>query len=125
MEVSEENAKATAFKLEYRNAGNCDGIIEEYRIDNEGIAIKDTIRNYDKEFSVQIPLLVTDGMNKSEIKIDGKSFIVKYGNFSYRAECIYPENAELYICLLYTSDAADDLLCVDLGGRRIIKKKNN
>ena len=28
-----------------------------------------------------------------------------------------------YRCLLYTSDAADDLLCVDLGGRRIIKKK--
>src|SRR5680860_1880404 len=26
-------------------------------------------------------------------------------------------------CLLYTSDAADDLLCVDLGGRRIINKK--
>ena len=26
-------------------------------------------------------------------------------------------------CLLYTSDAADELLCVDLGGRRIIKKK--
>src|SRR5450756_2705060 len=25
-------------------------------------------------------------------------------------------------CLLYTSDAADDLLCVDLGGSRIIKK---
>src|SRR5450756_3117587 len=24
----------------------------------------------------------------------------------------------VYICLLYTSDAADDLLCVDLGGRR-------
>eukprot|EP00831_Metopus_contortus_P002420 TRINITY_DN10892_c0_g1_i5.p1 TRINITY_DN10892_c0_g1~~TRINITY_DN10892_c0_g1_i5.p1 ORF type:complete len:107 (-),score=38.81 TRINITY_DN10892_c0_g1_i5:93-413(-) len=29
----------------------------------------------------------------------------------------------LYICLLYTSDAADDTPCVDLGGRRIIKKK--
>ena len=28
-----------------------------------------------------------------------------------------------HTCLLYTSDAADDLLCVDLGGRRIIKKK--
>ena len=27
-------------------------------------------------------------------------------------------------CLLYTSDAADDLLCVDPGGRRIIKKKH-
>ena len=33
--------------------------------------------------------------------------------------------ALLMICLLYTSDAADDLLCVDLGGRRIIKKKNH
>ena len=32
--------------------------------------------------------------------------------------------AEVEFCLLYTSDAADDLLCVDLGGRRIIKKKN-
>ena len=30
-----------------------------------------------------------------------------------------------YTCLLYTSDAADDLLCVDLGGRRIIKKKKS
>ena len=27
------------------------------------------------------------------------------------------------VCLLYTSDAADDLLCVDLGGRRLLKKK--
>ena len=28
-------------------------------------------------------------------------------------------------CLLYTSDAADDLLRVDLGGRRIIKKNTH
>src|SRR5665811_1815645 len=28
-----------------------------------------------------------------------------------------------YTCLLYTSDAADDLTRVDLGGRRLIKKK--
>ncbi len=26
-------------------------------------------------------------------------------------------------CLLYTSDAADDLIGVELGGRRILKKK--
>ena len=41
-----------------------------------------------------------------------------------------PSNPEentlgLWTCLLYTSDAADDLLCVDLGGRRIIKKKKD
>ena len=33
------------------------------------------------------------------------------------------KDAPVWTCLLYTSDAADDLLCVDLGGRRIIKKK--
>ena len=33
-------------------------------------------------------------------------------------------NNWLESCLLYTSDAADDTPCVDLGGRRIIKKKN-
>ena len=38
----------------------------------------------------------------------------------------YDDTADrIFICLLYTSDAADDLLCVDLGGRRIIKKKKN
>ena len=35
------------------------------------------------------------------------------------------EALELYrLCLLYTSDAADERSSVDLGGRRIIKKKN-
>ena len=35
----------------------------------------------------------------------------------------HPQKSHTSTCLLYTSDAADDLLCVDLGGRRIIKKK--
>ena len=30
---------------------------------------------------------------------------------------------QTHCCLLYTSDAADDMQCVDLGGRRIIKKE--
>src|SRR5665811_2598482 len=34
-----------------------------------------------------------------------------------------PRRQVLGTCLLYTSDAADDLTRVDLGGRRIIKKK--
>ena len=38
--------------------------------------------------------------------------------------CFMTTPEEIKNCLLYTSDAADDLLCVDIGGRRIIKKKN-
>ena len=33
--------------------------------------------------------------------------------------------AQAYVCLLYTSDAADERSSVDLGGRRIINKKKN
>ena len=42
-------------------------------------------------------------------------YILAIGNFAY---------ANNYFCLLYTSDAADERSSVDLGGRRIIKKKN-
>ena len=34
-----------------------------------------------------------------------------------------PDITERISCLLYTSDAADERSSVDLGGRRIIKKK--
>src|SRR5678816_53024 len=34
-------------------------------------------------------------------------------------------SADHWNCLLYTSDAADERSSVDLGGRRIIKKKKN
>ena len=40
--------------------------------------------------------------------------------------CILFVNFTLHLsCLLYTSDAADDMQCVDLGGRRIIKKRTS
>src|SRR5680860_101675 len=48
---------------------------------------------------------------------DRMPIYVKYGEAYFELE---GQSFKLNICLLYTSDAADDLLCVDLGGRRII-----
>ena len=49
------------------------------------------------------------------------SYVLEYLLGKY---CASDNDEEIRIgCLLYTSDAADDLLCVDLGGRRHIKKK--
>ena len=42
-----------------------------------------------------------------------------YDNFHKNGDRIYQ------VCLLYTSDAADERSSVDLGGRRIIKKTKN
>ena len=47
----------------------------------------------------------------------------KYRPFSIAER---PNGCQSYIsCLLYTSDAADERSSVDLGGRRIIKKKKS
>src|SRR5678816_911915 len=43
-------------------------------------------------------------------------YLLPWGQMSYWG-------AQVIICLLYTSDAADERSSVDLGGRRIIKKK--
>jgi len=59
-----------------------------------------------------------------------ESFAGKVLDFSASGCMAYVKGLEylqkevlLTVCLLYTSDAADDMQCVDLGGRRIIKKK--
>src|SRR5450756_3096797 len=64
--------------------------------------------------------------SRDEAKLDGYS-LQQFHKFGLekvapadRFERLLKDNMS---CLLYTSDAADDLLCVDLGGRRIIKKK--
>ena len=41
-----------------------------------------------------------------------------------RAGRLIDYGIQAIVCLLYTSDAADERSSVDLGGRRIIKKKN-
>ena len=71
-------------------------------------------------FSKAVTGVIVENVKTGEIKnieIDG--FFVAIGH--------QPNSnifkGQLEICLLYTSDAADDLLCVDLGGSRIIKKK--
>ena len=44
----------------------------------------------------------------------------------HQAGCAHQLHAaQSHACLLYTSDAADERSSVDLGGRRIIKKKKN
>src|SRR5450756_3251760 len=56
---------------------------------------------------------------------DSPYLFIDFSGTGYAAAKIVVAAQRRYACLLYTSDAADDLLCVDLGGRRIIKKKNH
>ena len=54
---------------------------------------------------------------------DAARLIVAAGEKGWKTRVTFEHVRPLSNCLLYTSDAADDSLCLDLGGRRIIKKK--
>ena len=58
-------------------------------------------------------------------KIEQKGFTLVPLNLHYKGGRVKAEIALAKGCLLYTSDAADERSSVDLGGRRIIKKKKN
>ena len=55
-----------------------------------------------------------------EQAIDKRSSMAAVGNLN---DYVKFQMAQGMDCLLYTSDAADERSSVDLGGRRIIKKK--
>src|SRR5450756_609768 len=69
-----------------------------------------------------IPEAVVNFTSATFEKKKAKQYATPYGTFTYRdvPSEAYPVGIVLhsengYGCLLYTSDAADDLLCVDLG----------
>ena len=81
-----------------------------------------------------ITLLNTQEIYNAQMLIDqnGKGYVAAYQGNTFQTEetIVYGpdfstgiKNTESGICLLYTSDAADERSSVDLGGRRIIKKK--
>ena len=81
---------------------------------------------FSKYFGIAIDTLLNTDLNSlSESQLSqlekGGDVYIRGSNIRVLATTVDKYNA----CLLYTSDAADDLLCVDLGGRGIMKKKKN
>ena len=76
-----------------------------------------------KNPTVELPDFVITGKSQLNIKkVDKiKPDFISSINEDFVKPSYSPE--ALKVCLLYTSDAADERSSVDLGGRRIIKKK--
>ena len=57
---------------------------------------------------------------------EGEIFVERHRARTRRLAVVFVDIDQVDVgsCLLYTSDAADERSSVDLGGRRIIKKKN-
>ena len=70
------------------------------------------------------PFLFVSEMAGKDLPFRGscKFFKSQWSNYEIATDLVKKEKPIRIGCLLYTSDAADDMQCVDLGGRRIIKK---
>ena len=105
-------------------------IISGRRVRGGGIPTGIFVEIYGPESSGKTALLCEIGGNVQKIngtvryldpegRIDNQ-YAQMFGISLDESNCSQPDT-----CLLYTSDAADDLLCVELGGRRNIKKKKH
>ena len=75
-----------------------------------------------------IAIALADGISSSEVsQVAAQSAVTSLLDDYYCTSDAWSvkTSAERVLCLLYTSDAADERSSVDLGGRRIIKKKTH
>src|SRR5450756_3663 len=102
------------------NRGNSGGPL--FNMDGEVIGINTAIYS-PSGGSIGIGFSIPSNLAKTVVAQLRDFGRAKRGWLGVKIQSVTPDIAESMGCLLYTSDAADDLLCVDLGGRRIIKKK--
>ena len=66
-------------------------------------------------------LTVTNGQPHAERNLHLDAVAHRHADSDSDSDCLTVANGQPHVCLLYTSDAADERSSVDLGGRRIIK----
>src|SRR5450756_1835428 len=94
---------------------------------NPSFEVLDPTEEEEFEACLSVPFLAAKVPRPKKIRVsalDTSGKTVSFVAEDFHARVVLHESDHLdgvvYLCLLYTSDAADDLLCVDLGGRRII-----
>ncbi len=89
VDVLKESKEEVVFRLKYQLANErVTRIISEYHLREGILEVTDVLEGETSKIRVMIPLLLTDGDHKSEIKVDETELIVKYLGHIYRAQLI-------------------------------------
>lgn len=77
------------FEVRYEGGlPGCDRVTERYQIENDGVVITDTVEGAANRIRVQIPLLETNGLERTKIEMGPGVFTVTSGPHRYRVECL-------------------------------------
>lgn len=95
IERGHETDDEVTFKVIYEGEGKGRlRVTENYAMSSEGVVITDRVEGPVDQLLVQIPLLETNGMERSTIEVENRAFVVKSGTHQYRVECLYPDSVE-------------------------------
>ncbi|MDD5596338.1 MAG: hypothetical protein PHV82_00250 [Victivallaceae bacterium] len=89
LDVLEESGDQVEFRVIYKgDLGGCSKVTEKYRISSEGVHYEAELDRADFALRLLAPLIITDGMETSDITTDAEGFRVSYRNdrFSIRAQ---------------------------------------
>jgi hypothetical protein len=88
VERIEETVEEVAFRVIYSgDLGNARSVIEHYRLNREGLAVRDEVQGDVQAIRACIPLLYTDGLIPAEIGRQPGGFRVKYEGWMYEVTC--------------------------------------
>ncbi len=94
-ESLEESPDRVRFRVNYRGDLGCREVVEDYRLDRDGVSINFQIQGDCESIYIQVPLIVTDGRHESRIIKGEDLFNVEYMGHTYRVRSSAPEKVEV------------------------------
>ncbi|MZQ81144.1 hypothetical protein GQF01_03215 [Paenibacillus sp. 5J-6] len=88
--VHEESKQSVRFSVTYRGAAlqGCEAVLEHYELDASGLKLHvELLGALHDEVHVQIPVLITNGEETTDFRIQGSELRVKLNGYEYRARC--------------------------------------
>jgi hypothetical protein len=93
-EPLEESPDRVRFRVIYRGDLGCREVVEDYRLDRDGVFMNCQVHGACEAVYIQVPLITTDGRHESRITKGADFFTVEYMGHTYKVRASAPDKVE-------------------------------
>jgi hypothetical protein len=93
-EPLEEGTDRVRFRVIYRGDLGCREVVEDYRLDRDGVFMNCQVHGACESVYIQVPLIITDGRHESQITKGADFFTVEYMGHTYKVRASAPDKVE-------------------------------